>query len=392
MRKISAHYIYPVSSPPLRRGILTLDDEGTILSIDSASEHKAEPAGVEFYNGVLVPGFINCHCHLELSWTEGLISRHTGLPGFIEQLSCLSRPSQGEIFRAAVKAEKQMLRQGIVACGDISNSKESFPLKKQQNIDYHTFIELMGLRSEEAQDRFTAAKALQKQAQEQYGTRASVTLHAPYSVSSELSSLVANAGESRYSLHYQETESETECLHAVRGALYDMLKKKGYLPQGEAFMPVQYPLDTLRHFQTGTSLLLVHNTFITQAEIKALSENFDSYAMILCPKANLYIENKLPPITQMYHQNQPIALGTDSLASNDSLSILDEIKTIHEHDPDIPFETLLQWATKNGAKALGKDAKLGSFEKGKQPGINLICNFDFTKTHVTHNSTVKRLC
>jgi cytosine/adenosine deaminase-related metal-dependent hydrolase len=95
----------------------------------------------------------------------------------------------------------------------------------------------------------------------------------------------------------------------------------------------------------------------------------------LCPNANLYISNVLPDIHLLMKEQCNIVLGTDSLASNHQLSIAEEIKTIQNNFPGISLETMLQWATINGARALQMDDTLGSFEKGKQPGVLLLeCN------------------
>jgi imidazolonepropionase-like amidohydrolase len=84
----------------------------------------------------------------------------------------------------------------------------------------------------------------------------------------------------------------------------------------------------------------------------------------------------LPPLDLFRKNYCNIVLGTDSLASNWSLSILDEMKTIEKKFPQITLEEMLQWATSNGAKALGIDVQLGSFEKGKKPGVVLISEED----------------
>jgi len=107
--------------------------------------------------------------------------------------------------------------------------------------------------------------------------------------------------------------------------------------------------------------------------------------------SNLFIENKLPDINLFLEFSDKIALGTDSLASNKSLSILNEMKQINKVDPTIAFDKLLQWASLNGAKALKIDHHYGSLEKGKTPGVNLISNFDFDVMQITENSAVKRI-
>jgi cytosine/adenosine deaminase-related metal-dependent hydrolase len=86
----------------------------------------------------------------------------------------------------------------------------------------------------------------------------------------------------------------------------------------------------------------------------------------------LYIENELPNVQMFVENNCNIVLGTDSYASNNQLSIFAEIKTIQKHFPALPLETILQWATFNGAKAIGIEDKFGSLHVGKKPGIILL--------------------
>jgi cytosine/adenosine deaminase-related metal-dependent hydrolase len=117
------------------------------------------------------------------------------------------------------------------------------------------------------------------------------------------------------------------------------------------------------------------------------------FYFVLCPGSNLFIQNRLPNLLLFSSQElyQNVCLGTDSLASNTSLSILEEMKIIQHYAPEIPHNMLLQWATLNGARALGFDHLLGSFEKGKTPGVNLFTHIDFKNKRLTTESTVKML-
>jgi cytosine/adenosine deaminase-related metal-dependent hydrolase len=128
--------------------------------------------------------------------------------------------------------------------------------------------------------------------------------------------------------------------------------------------------------EKAQNVILVHNTFTKEKDleyVKLQTTNHKPQTFIcLCVNANKYIENVVPPIEMFRKNNCTIVLGTDSLASNWSLNILDEIKTIRKNFPSIPLEEILQWATSNGAKALQLDHELGGFEKGMKPGIVLI--------------------
>jgi aminodeoxyfutalosine deaminase len=137
-------------------------------------------------------------------------------------------------------------------------------------------------------------------------------------------------------------------------------------------------------------MLLVHNTFSDEKDIRwALDYNAQTW-FCLCPGANVFIEGRLPDVNLFLKYADKITLGTDSLASNHQLSILEEMKIISSKFPDVNLETLIKWATKNAADFLGfKD--LGSFEKGKRPGINLIQQVDVSDNRLTEDSSVKKL-
>ncbi|MFI5142357.1 MAG: amidohydrolase family protein, partial [Bacteroidia bacterium] len=116
----------------------------------------------------------------------------------------------------------------------------------------------------------------------------------------------------------------------------------------------------------------VHNTFTNQDDISFAADYNQHLFWCFCVNANLYIENKVPNVNLFTQNNCNITLGTDSYASNWTLSIFDEIKTLQKHFPNIELNTLLTWATLNGANYLGIQNKYGSIQKGKTPGLNLI--------------------
>ncbi|HEY5391200.1 MAG TPA: amidohydrolase family protein, partial [Hanamia sp.] len=145
-------------------------------------------------------------------------------------------------------------------------------------------------------------------------------------------------------------------------------------------------------FSSAASVILVHNTFTKQEDLDFINHTKNKKQLVsfcLCPNANIYIENTLPPVDLFIKNDVNIILGTDSLASNHQLSILEEIKTIAKNYPEIKTETFLKWATINGAKALQMNKDLGSFEKVKKPGVVLIKNVEGGKINV--ESKIKRL-
>jgi cytosine/adenosine deaminase-related metal-dependent hydrolase len=341
----------------MKQGVLVLDDDGRVVDLLDSREGIEN---LEVFDGFLCPGFVNTHCHLELSHLFGKLPEQTGLPAFIAQVPQQRGASKQEIQEAIVAADQQMWNNGIVAVGDISNTADTFALKANSPIYYHSFIELFGLAEEKATKIFEAGLAL-KQA---CPTSSSIVPHATYSVSQALFELIKEHQEGGLlSVHNQETATEDLLFEKGEGAMYEQLSAFGKLHISQ-----QSALKTTLPKLAEVPTLLVHNTYTTAADVAwAAAENKQLY-WCTCPQANLYIEGCLPNYANF--KEVKMTIGTDSLASNHSLSIWEEVQTIREHT-DIELNTLLTWACKNGAEFL-QQPFLGSFEKGKRPGVNHI--------------------
>ncbi len=387
IRKISADYVFPVISKPVKNGVLTVDETGRILNIQAYDDSRKTGDDVEKYNGILVPGFINAHCHSELAHLKNAVDEHTGLPEFVCQI--VAKRAGIVIGDAIFKADEEMYAEGIVAVGDITNGMDSVEMKRQSRIYYHSFIEVLAFDEEDAE--ITMQNALQlKNSINQLGLSATITPHAPYSVSAKLFDLIAQH-ETVASIHNQETEAEAELFISKTGEL------TGFVPlfskKFDAWQAVgKNSLHALLpQYSAFKKLILIHNTSSDATDIDTICEKVNDTAFVLCPRSNLYIENRLPNFQMFRDKKVRIALGTDSPASNHGLSILEEMKTVQKNAPNIPFAEILTWATLNGAHTLDKTATLGSFEIGKQPGVNLIKSFDCNNMKLREESSVQRI-
>jgi cytosine/adenosine deaminase-related metal-dependent hydrolase len=354
--------------------VLITNEVGKI--IDTVPIHEAGES-VVYYPGTLLPGFINAHCHLELSHMKGVIPKHTGLVDFL--LSVLQHRSATDslIQEAIEKAETEMIQNGIVAVGDICNQTDTLLQKQKGRLKYHNFIETSAVLPAMAKTRFENALSVYHQFSDM-PYRNSIVPHAPYSVSSELFSLITSLpGNNRLCMHNQETEAENELFRTGKGGfqrLYDALGMQHSFgnPPGNSSLQ-----QVLPHFKPESSLMLVHNLAAHDDDIawllkkRPIEECETSFC--ICAGANLYISKQLPNIPMLSDSGIPLVIGTDSLASNDELNIYHELEIIHQHFPQIPWEELFKWATLNGAIALGMNNQLGSFEKGKTPGVVQVC-------------------
>ena len=396
MRKLSADFIFPISSPPIENGVVIVDDKGTITDILKNTDDLIE---VEFFEGVICPGFVNTHCHLELSHTKGLIPETTGLVGFIEKLqSERNKFTKEQMQQAIITEEQHMLNEGIVAVGDICNSAATFQVKANSKMYYHSFMEVFAFNPLVALDVYSKGKELIECYQDVFENSSkkpfcSIVPHSNYAVSTRLFKIIqehANEYDIAITMHNQETQSEDELFYDGKGALKRMMERFGLDTSFWEKTNKNALLSNLNVLPKDQNLILVHNTFTDSETIKVAQKEFNNVYWCLCPNANLYIEDKIPPVINFIENNAAVTIGTDSLASNHSLSVLEELKTISKHF-DIELTRLLQWATYNGAEALGFERQLGALEKGKSPGLVLIEKLDNNKLKLTNNSSSRML-
>ncbi len=369
--KFSADQIFTGTALLSDQSVLITDNKGVVLDIVSI-----ENAGddIQHYQGIISPGFVNAHCHLELSHMKGLIPEHTGLPNFILKIVNERHFPEVEIIAAIANAENEMIANGIVAVGDICNNTLTIEQKKLNRLAYYNFIEVSGWKPEIALPRYQRSiDNLQEYKSQIPNSNSSISPHAPYSVSNELWNMIMPYFDGNtVTIHNQETKAEDELFKTGTGdfiGMYEVMNinQTHFTPTCKSSLQSYF-----EKLSSAKNKLLVHNTNTTENDISLAKSSGNEVFFCLCPNANLYIENSLPPIDLLKKHQCNIIIGTDSLASNHSLSILDELKTIAKYFPSIPLEELLQWSTLNGAKALQMDHTIGSFEKGKKPGVNLL--------------------
>lgn len=380
----------------MEKGIIAVNDKGVITDVIDTGGNLNEISSLEFYNGVLVPGFVNAHCHLELSHLKGVFPEKTKLPGFLQNVWQHRSGEEEIVIEAAKSADLEMWGNGISAVGDISNNQLSFPIKASSKIYYHTFIESLGFSPERAERAFDWSSICYEEAGS-LGLAASIVPHAPYSISRELFAKISEFAEKDgaiLSMHSQESPDEDDLYKSGSGQIVSHLTKNLLIdlsffnPSGKSALTT-----VLGWLPSKNNLLLVHNINTTQQDIDMISRKraLDKTWFVLCPNSNLFIDNHLPDIKLFLKNQLQICLGTDSLSSNRHLSILDEMKTVQKHFPDLPFAEIVIWVTRNGAEALGINEWSGTLEKGKKPGINLISHIDLHKLQLLPESKVKRL-
>lgn len=372
MKKISADLVITHHGDPIKDGVIIYDEDTGIIQDVLSSRDGIED--IDIKKGVLLPGYINTHCHLELSHLRGIIPTGTGLISFIKSVVSLRDFPQEMIDEKIALADKEMEEAGIVAVGDISNQLDTVPVKMSSRLRYYTFVEMFDLlQADQAHGAYDRYHEVYKGQAATGHHKKSIVPHAPYSVSSELWGLIVGSHQAgqTVSIHNQELLAENQLFQDKAGGFLGFFEDMGlsiddFAPTGQT--SIRSAVD---HLRSDTKVLFVHNTMTSSEDISFAHHHLPHSYWVTCPNANLYIENKLPQYQTFLDAGAKVCIGTDSLSSNWQLSIYEEMKVIKKYQSDIDDVEITKWATCNGAEALGYE-DLGMLKKGLAPGINLI--------------------
>lgn len=368
--RFTARTVFTLAGEPIENGHVDVAPDGTILAVG----HTDGPVD----EGIICPGFVNAHCHVELSYMKGLFRKGTGMAGFIDQINALRDTSSLEDKVAALKdAMDSMWAQGVQAMADISNCDDSFAVKARHPMYTRTFLEVFGTEPEDCAGVMENVLALQQKALA-CGLDAAPTPHACYTMSPQL--LTAASAEALkagfLSYHSEETPEEEEMLRSGSGPMWDNRVRAGMsTPPVTGASSLLYFIDRLRAAAPApydAHILLVHEVCMDQEGIDTVKAVMRHPFVALCPLSNLYIHDALPPVELLRSNGLKLTVGTDSLSSNDDLDMVAELFCLQENFPQVPLGELLTWACRNGAEFLGKAQEMGTLAPGKRPGLVLI--------------------
>lgn len=374
VRKIASHYTL-INARLERNIVVAVDDSGRISDIIRTTELDSM-AGVEFHPGILIPGMVNAHCHLELSYLKGSIAEHTGFAGFAAGIgSVRDKFSDQERIHAASVADAKMWSEGVEAVADIANDDLIMGVKQASKIKYHTFIEFFGLGNHHIDEHL---KLLNH-------PNTSLTPHSIYSVQDGPFREICSMGDAPLSIHFMESDAEAE-LFVGRGSLAEW-----YAATGRECDFLHYNSPSRRIVESipaSRRVILVHNTRTTPADVRLIERHFnEAPSWVLCPESNRYISDSRPPVEQLAAMGCSIAIGTDSLSSARHLSMIENLRLLNHSD----LAEALMWATAGGARALGMEQELGSIEIGKAPGLVVIEGADLRSMRLTDSSKSRRI-
>ena len=366
--RYTAQLVYTLAGEPIPNGFVEVGEDGTVLKtgVCGPSETVEE--------GIICPGFVNAHCHVELSYMKGMFRKGTGMAGFIDQINELRDTSSMEDKVNALKAAMDsMWAQGVQAMADISNCADSFEVKASHPMYTRTFLEVFGANPEECSTVMSSVLELQAKA-DAMGLDAAPTPHSCYTMSPQLVTASSVAGLKRgfLSFHSEESDEEEQMMRYGSGPMWDNRVRNGIpTPPVTGTSSLEYFLSRLQagvEVPVEGNVLLVHECCLT-AEGAALAIQVLKHPYLaVCPLSNLFIHNTLPPIPVMMTSGIPICIGTDSLSSNDQLNMVAEIECLQKAF-GLNLQTILEWACLNGAKFLGLQDRMGTLEPGKKPGV-----------------------
>jgi 5-methylthioadenosine/S-adenosylhomocysteine deaminase len=372
-----AAWICPVASRPVRNGAVAVAD-GRIVAVgeaDAVAEAVGDDAEVRDLGAVaIVPGLVNAHVHLELSWAAD-----QDLPGgdYMTWLRALldRRPSvdEADAARSAADAAGGMLARGTVAVGDVANETWAMPLVADAGFHGVLFHEIYSRRADDAEEEIGRAVArLGAVANDPAVASASdrlvvaLTPHAPHTTSEPLLRALAgraNASDEPLTIHVAESDAETAMLRDGSGPLPELFRERGgwddtWQPPGVS--PVEF-LDRLGVL--GPRTLAVHCVQLGRQDHSRLQSR--GVRVVTCPRSNAFLGVGEAPVPELLREGVPVALGTDSLASAPDLDLFAEMEALRRVHPTLSPAAVLRIATLNGAAALGIDDRLGSLEPGK---------------------------
>ena len=371
-----AEWVLPISAPPIRDGWVAVEG-GRIAGVGSGEppapaepKEPKEPKEPEEPKEphVILPSLVNAHTHLELSWMRGAVAPASSMPAWAAALMDRRRSQNAEPPEPIVEAIRAAREAGTGAIGDVTNTLASFEPLAGSGVRAAVFFEQLGFRTATPQADAAAAQARVDRLRRVPRVRVSIVPHAPYSVSAALMRAIAELpGGGPISIHLAESAEELEFLAQGTGAWRPVLAAVGSwvdLLTHPACRPLEY---IARAGLLSPRLMAVHGVHLAEVELATLAAA--GATVVTCPRSNLWTGAGPPPVERFYASGVRVAIGTDSLASVDDLSIFSELAAVRAAAPGVPAARLLESATRTGAEALGFGGEIGTIEPGKHASL-----------------------
>ena len=367
MRRIAADWIVLGDKPPIRDGVVSVRDDGVIASIASGEADTR-------VRGVLMPGLVNAHTHLELSALRGRVPGRDGFISWVEKLIGarveLAEDEEHDAIQAAVR---ELRDAGTAAVGEVTNSLAAVSALAEANIAGCIFHEVFGQDLARLKERVSGLEAELKERVPTWPSEDLAYAPAPHTLHTlhlEVAKMIleeCRRRKRRTSLHLLEHAMERRAIERGEGPVVGWLATRSRVDPSALSWPMKPAIDVAEEMGAlAEDVLLVHLTEARPDELARVAKA--KSPVVLCPRSNLHIEGKLPPLLAVREAGIEAALGTDSLASNASLDVLAEAKALSDRFKNVPAWELVQMATWNGARALGL-SKMGRIAEGATPKL-----------------------
>lgn len=374
---LTAPYIVPVSEPIIKNGAIVVEGN-TIIDIGSAIDMRKKHHGAvwrDFPDSILMPGLINAHIHLEYSSLGPLTKRVDFIPWIIDLIKRQNELSRDDISVSISNTIDKLISYGVTSVGEVSKSGLSLaPLIKSglKGVYYTELVAVDESRRAEAIPAFEGAYNEARRALKNSALTSGIFAHSPYTLSTEILRYVSNIikrSPAPCAIHAAEHPAENEFISRGAGALADfvnMFELKSFPSQGKWSDTFSYLEDMGIITQKTT---LVHGVHFREFDFPAISKT--GAGIVLCPRSNHLLKNGDFPFIASQKYDLKTGLGTDSLASNYSLDMFDEIRFLKARMnlPDDIDSRLIELATIGGARVLGIDEATGSLARGKSADV-----------------------
>ncbi|MCP4707314.1 MAG: amidohydrolase family protein [Planctomycetes bacterium] len=377
---LHAQCVLSPGSPDLPDGAVVLQDHKILECLPFSQARNLYPDAqiIDLTHCALLPGLINAHTHLELTPLCGQIPYHGNFFSWVSSLTDARRNYETSLDEVIADACQQFLKAGVTTVGDICFGHRAWPHLASQPVRKVCFAEVFGITADSDSPRQYLRKCL-KQTQTNDLLTLGLSPHAPYSAAPHVyqtAAQIAAANHLPITTHLAETTDEIEFLTSGTGPCYDYLKRIDRW-DGSFVCPHRSPVDYFLSLDLPPHpFLLAHVNYLTEDELLTLSQT--SHSVVYCPRSHRFFQHPPHPFQKMLAAGINLCLGTDSLASNQTLSILDEIRFLHREYPNLKPSTLLKMATINGAAALHLQDKIGIIAPDYQADLIAI---PLTKSH-----------
>jgi cytosine/adenosine deaminase-related metal-dependent hydrolase len=354
---LTARWVFPIARPPMERGCVTVEGE----RITAVEPHGWRKPDVDLGNAAILPGFVNAHTHLDLSGLRGRCPPSPDFTAWLRQVIAHRRSRSPEQLQDDIREGlAECLRFGTTLVGDISGDGGSWDALAGAPLRAVVFREMLGLPAARASGAWEQLDVWLAAHRATGNCRPGVSPHAPYSVRRSLF-LAASTRGCPVAVHLAESAAEQELLVLRRGPFVPFLKELDvWEPDGLAEDVGQ----VLRLCNGLSPTLFVHCNYLPiDAAIPSNGR------IVYCPRTHAAFAHPPHPFRDFLARGVGVALGTDSLASNPDLNLLEEARFLHRLYPDVPGAVVLRMATLAGAEALGWADETGSLAAGKSADL-----------------------